>query len=44
MRTLTTQVNIPGDTFIDDDMHADLRNSRRCQVVYEALAKGLQRA
>lgn len=41
-RVLSKAVAVKLPTWIV--MHADLRSSRRCKVVYEALVKGLRRA
>jgi DNA-binding transcriptional LysR family regulator len=41
VRVLPKQVSLPLETWIT--MHADLRNSPRCRVTFEALAEGLQR-
>ena len=41
MRVLRKQVSLSLETWIT--MHADLRNSPRCKVTFEALAEGLQR-
>jgi DNA-binding transcriptional LysR family regulator len=41
VRVLPKQISLPLDTWIT--MHADLRNSPRCRVTFEALVKGLQR-
>jgi DNA-binding transcriptional LysR family regulator len=41
VRVLAREVAIDLDTFIV--MHEDLRDSRRCRVVFDALAEGLTR-
>jgi DNA-binding transcriptional LysR family regulator len=40
VRLFPRQFSLPLDTWIT--MHEDLRNSPRCRVAFDALAKGLQ--